>query len=60
MYGSTQNPPELYEEYVSLNQFNDMEIEEKRDNSTLCNTAGCVLLFASCYGVAFYVLFYYF
>ena len=59
MYGTTQNLPEFYEEYVSLNQFKDLETEEKRDNATICNTAGFVLLFLSCYGIAVYVLFYF-
>jgi len=60
MYGSTQNPPELYEEYVSLNQMNDLEVEveEKNNYAPYYNVGGCILVFASFYGAVFYILFY--
>jgi hypothetical protein len=59
MYGSTQNHPELYEEYVSLNQMHDLDIEEKNKcEPYYYKIAGFILVFASFNGVLFYILFY--
>lgn len=59
MYGSTQNPPEFYEEYVSLNQLSDLEMEDKNKYYQYHNVAGCILIFASCYWIMFYVYYNY-
>ena len=58
MYGTIAKPS-VFEEYVSLNQLDDIEETEKNTYyNNGCNVAACVLVSTSIYGVIFYIVYY--
>jgi hypothetical protein len=60
MYGTIAKPS-VFEEYVSLNQLDDIEEPENTIYYTNgCNVAACVLVSTSIYGVIFYIAYYVF
>jgi hypothetical protein len=58
MYGTIAKPS-AFDEYVSLNQLDDIdEPEENRYCSNAVNIAGCVLVSTIIYGGIFYLVYY--
>jgi hypothetical protein len=58
MYGTIAKLS-AFDEYVSLNQLDDIDEPEKTDYcSNACNIAGCSLMFTTIYGFVCYLLYY--
>jgi len=56
MYGTVNHPP-LFEEYVSLNQLEDLETPENDYCNNALNIATWVLAYASAIGAIYYLTF---